>query len=151
MNGVLHELGTCMRLTSKQAIILIVVGVTLGGVTAASAQRRGQPLIVRFTGTFQPFEEKAAGNLNTLTMSYKENKWLFQVDQVKAMGGRDTGTMLLSRIFPPQLSLSGPAEILEPLGNPENMGKRWTLEGMLYLRNRRYYIATVQAAEAEPK
>jgi hypothetical protein len=140
-----------MWLTSKQAILIAIVGVVIGGVTAASAQLRGQPPIVRFTGTFQPFDQKAAGDLNTLTVSYKEHQWLFRVERVKAMGARDSGTMLLSRIFPPQLSLSGPAELLEPLGNPENMGKRWTLEGMLYLRHRRYYVATVEAEPAEPK
>jgi hypothetical protein len=138
-----------MRLTAKRAIILAIVGVVIGGVTAASAQRRGQPPIVRFSGVFHPLDEKAAGNLNTLTMSYQEQRWLFEVDQVKAMGARDSGTMLLSRIFPPQLSLSGPAELLEPLGRPESMGKRWTLEGMLYLRHRRYYVATVDPAEPQ--
>jgi hypothetical protein len=140
-----------MWLTSKQAIVLAVVGVAIYGVTAASAQFRGQPPIVRFVGTFQPFDEKAAGNLNTLIVSYQKRRWLFQVERMKAMGGRDSGTMSLSRIFPPQLSFSGPAQLLEPLGNPENMGKRWTLEGMLYLRNRRYYVATVEAAAAEPQ
>ena len=138
-----------MWLTSKQAIILAVIGVAIGGVTTASAQFRAQPPIVRFVGVFQPFDEKAAGNLNTLTVSYKEQRWLFQVERVNVMGGRDSGMMLLSRIFPPQLSFSGPAQLLEPLGNPENMGKRWMLEGMLYLRNRRYYVATVEPAPAE--
>ena len=104
---------------------------------------------MRFVGVFQPFDQKAAGNLNTLTVSYKEQRWLFQVERVNVMGGRDSGMMLLSRIFPPQLSFSGPAQLLEPLGNPENMGKRWMLEGMLYLRNRRYYVATVEPAPAE--
>jgi len=140
-----------MWLTSKQAVILAVVAVTIIGVTTASAQFRTQPPIVRFTGVFQPFDEKAAGNLDTLTMTYKEQKWLFRVEHVKAMGGRDTGMMLLRRIFPPQLSLSGPAQLLEPLGNPENMGKRWMLEGMLYLRHRRYYVAMVEPASAEPQ
>ena len=140
-----------MWLTLKQTIILAVVGVAIGGVTAASAQFRGQPPIVRFVGVFQPFDEKAAHNLNTLTVSYKEQRWLFLVERVRVMGGRDSGMMLLSRIFPPQLSFSGPAELLEPLGNPENMGKRWMLEGMLYLRNRRYYVAMVEAALEEPK
>lgn len=140
-----------MWLTSKQAILLAVIGVVIGGVTAASAQFRGQPPIVRFTGAFQPFDEKAAHNLDTLTVSYKEQRWLFKVEHVRAMGARDSGTMLLKRIFPPQLSLSGPAELLEPLGNLENMGKRWTLEGMLYLRHRRYYVATVEATPAEPQ
>jgi hypothetical protein len=139
-----------MWLTSKQAITLIVVGMAIGGVTTASAQFRGQPPVVRFTGVFQPFDEKAANNLNTLTVSYQEQRWLFQVERVNVMGGRDSGMMILSRIFPPQLSLSGPAQLLEPLGNPESMGKRWTLEGMLYLRNRRYYVATVEPAPAEP-
>jgi hypothetical protein len=140
-----------MWLTLKQAIILAVVGVAIGGVTAASAQFRGQPPIVRFVGAFQPFDKKAAGDLDTLTVSYKEHQWLFKVERVKAMGGRDSGTMLLKRIFPPQLSLSGPAQLLEPLGDPEHMGKRWALEGMLYIRNRRYYVATVEAAPEEPK
>jgi len=140
-----------MWLTSKQAVILAVVAVTIIGVTTASAQFRTQPPIVRFTGVFQPFDEKAAGNLDTLTMTYKEQKWLFRVEHVKAMGGRDTGMMLLRRIFPPQLSLSGPAQLIEPLGNPENMGKRWMLEGMLYLRHRRYYVAMVEPASAEPQ
>ena len=140
-----------MWLTSKQAVILAVVAVTIIGVTTASAQFRTQPPIVRFTGVFQPFDEKAAGNLDTLTMTYKEQKWLFRVEHVKAMGGRDTGMMLLRRIFPPQLSLSGPAQLLEPLGIPENMGKRWMLEGMLYLRHRRYYVAMVEPASAEPQ
>jgi hypothetical protein len=140
-----------MWLTSKPAIILAVVGATVGGVTAVSAQLRGQPPIVRFVGVFQPFDEKAAGNLNTLTVSYKEQRWLFLVENMKAMGARDSGTMLLRRIFPPRLSLSGPAQLLEPLGNPENMGKRWTLEGMLYIKHRRYYVATVEPASAEAK
>ena len=114
------------------------------GAARVTAQLRTQPPIVRFVGVFHPFNEKAAGNLNTLTLSYKDHQWLFQVDQVKVMGGRDTGTMLLSRIFPPRLSLSGPSQLMEPLGKPENMGKRWMLEGMLYLKNRRYYVAMVQ-------
>src|SRR5262245_51145695 len=140
-----------MRLTFKQAVLLAVVGAAIGGVTVASAQFRSQPPIVRFVGVFQPFDEKAVGNLTTLTVSYKEQRWLFLVERVKAMAARDSGTLLLSRIFPPHLSFSGPAELPEPLGNPENMGKRWTLEGMLYLRNRRYYVATVEATPAEPQ
>jgi len=138
-----------MRPTLRQAVIL-AVAIVIGGATTALALR-GQPPIVRFTGTFQPFDQKAAGDLDTLTMTYKEHKWLFRVEHVRTMGGRDAGTLLLKRIFPPQLSLSGPTELLEPLGNPEHMGKRWILEGMLYVRNRRYYVATVDAAPEEMK
>ena len=140
-----------MRLPLKRAIILVVVGVAIGGVPVVWAQFRAQPPIVRFVGVFQPFDEKAANNLNTLTVSYKEQRWLFLVERARVMGGNDPGMMLLSRIFPPRLSFSGPAELLEPLGSPENMGKRWMLEGMLYLRNRRYYVAMVEAAPEEPK
>jgi len=136
----------------RRGIILVLVGVAVSGGSMVLAQFRGQPPIVRFTGVFEPFEKKSAGDLNTLTLTYKEKQWLFKVDQLKAMGaGRDTGMLLLSRIVPPRLSLSGPAQLLEPLGNSESMGRRWTLEGMLYLRQRRYYVAIVEILPAEEK
>ena len=133
------------------AMAVILGWITLFSTTESWAQfRRGHPPIARFVGTIEPFDKKAASDLNTLTMSYKEHQWLFRVEQLKVMGaGGDSGMMLLKRIYPPQLSLSGPDLLLEPLGDPEHTGKRWILEGMLYVRNRRYYVATVKAAPAE--
>src|SRR3954447_15686309 len=103
---------------------LLVVMTTLAivlAVAVASAQPRfrGQPLIVRFTGTLLPFDQKAAGDLSTLTLSYQERQWLFRVDRVNVFNGRDPGTLLLKNIVPPRLSLSGPTQLLEPLATPE--------------------------------
>ncbi|MBI3800622.1 MAG: hypothetical protein HY268_27045 [Deltaproteobacteria bacterium] len=125
-------------------LITAVVVILSALVTSAQPRGRGQPLIVRFTGTFQPFDQKAAGNLNTLTLSYQKRQWLFHVDRVNVLNGRDPGTLLLKNIVPPRLSLSGPAQLLEPLGTPESPGKQFTLEGMLYLRNRRFNVTTVK-------
>ena len=131
--------------TSRQYLVVVTTLIIACAVTVASVQSRARgPLIVRFTGTFQPFDQKAAGNLNTLTMTYQERQWLFRVDRVNVLNGQDPGTLLLKRIFPPRLSLSGPPQLLEPLGTPESLGKPITLEGMLYLRNRRYNVTTVK-------
>jgi hypothetical protein len=129
---------------SRQYLVVVTTLALALTVTVASVQSRVRgPLIVRFTGTFQPFEQKAAGNLNTLTLTYQERQWLFRVDRVNVLSGRDPGTLLLKSIFPPRLSLSGPPQLLEPLGTPESLGKPVTLEGMLYLRNRRFNVTTV--------
>jgi hypothetical protein len=132
--------------TSRQYLVVVTTLAIALAVTVASVHSRvrGQPLIVRFTGTFQPFDQKAAGNLNTLTLSYQERQWLFRVDRVNVLNGRDPGTLLLKNIVPPRLSLSGPAQLLEPLGTPESLGKPFTLEGMLYLRNRRFNVTTAK-------
>ena len=131
--------------TSRQYLVVVTTLVLALVVTVVSVQSRVRgPLIVRFTGTLQPFDQKAAGNLNTLTLTYQERQWLFHVDRVNVLNGRDPGTLLLKNIVPPRLSLSGPAQLLELLGTPESLGKPFTLEGMLYLRNRRFNMTTVK-------
>jgi hypothetical protein len=130
-------------LLSRRAVICAAVGVAIFGFTAQlRARLRG--LQVRFVGTFQPFDKKAAGNLHTLTVSYKKHQWLFHVERVNVMGARDPGTMFLSRIAPPRLSFVGPPRLVEPLGSPENVGKRFTLEGLLYLPHRSFHVSTVR-------
>jgi hypothetical protein len=131
-------------LISRRAVIFAIGGISIFGPTAL-LHARSRPLLVRFVGTFQPFDKKAAGNLHTLTVSYKKQQWLFAVERLNVMaGGRDPGTMLLSRITPPRLSFSGPPELIEPLGRPESMGKRFTLQGLLDLRHRSFHVSTVE-------
>lgn len=71
-------------LTLKQCLPLMAALIVSLETTEASAQfrTRGQPLIVRFSGMLQPFDEKAAGNLNTRTISYQNRQWLFRVERV---------------------------------------------------------------------
>jgi hypothetical protein len=106
--------------------------------------------VTRFVGVFQPYDQKAAGNLQTLTFVHKERSWLFKVERVNVTGGgRDPGTTLLNRIVPPRLSISGPQEFLDSLENPETMGKRFTLQGWLDLRVRTFRIVEVKEESAE--
>src|SRR5262249_3198046 len=128
---------------SRRAVIFAIGGVAIFGFTA-QLHARLRPLIVRFVGTFQPFDKKAAGNLHTLTVSYKKHQWLFHVERVNIVGAKDPGTMFLSRIKPPRLSFSGPPQLVEPLGSPENVGKRFTLEGLLYVPHRSFHVSTVK-------
>jgi hypothetical protein len=131
--------------------VMLVVGVALVGVfdSPAEARVRAHPLVVRFVGTFQPYAKEEAGALHTLTVSHKDQLWLFKVERVNVIsGGQDSGTMLLSRIVPPRLALSGPSAFIESLKKPETLGKRLTLQGWLDLRVRTLRVAEVQEEPA---
>ncbi len=113
--------------------------------SSAKARMRAHPLVVRFIGVFQPYAKENADALNTLTMSHKDQLWLFKVERVNVVGSsQDPGTMLLSRIFPPRLTLSGPPTFIESLKQPETLGKRFALQGWLDLRVRTLRVAEVK-------
>jgi len=104
------------------------------------------PPVVRFIGAFQEFNEKAAGNLNTLTVTIGNQKWLFQVSRVDTITGSDPGMMILNNIFPPELHFFGPPDRLAPLEKPDIVGKQVSLEGFLYISDRTFYVATANIA-----
>lgn len=107
--------------------------------------------MVRFIGVFQPYDKKTAGALHTLTVAHGRHTWLFNVDRVNVVGGgQDPGTMLLSRIFPPRLSISGPAAFIESLKKPETMGKRLVLQGWLDMKVRSFRVVEVNEEPVEP-
>jgi hypothetical protein len=118
--------------------------------TTVSAQRRARPLVATFTGVFQPYDKTAAGALQTLTVTHKSDMWLFTVDRLDVMGASPTsGSMIVSRIFPPRLAISGPKEFIESLKKPETMGKRLTLQGWLDMRVRSFRVAEVKEEPVE--
>jgi hypothetical protein len=126
--------------------VLTAVIVTLAATTAlAQLRARARPLVAKFIGVFQPYDKQAAGALHTLTVSHKKDTWLFKVDRLDLMGGsRNSGNMLLSRIFPPRLAISGPPEFIEALQKPETMGKRFALQGWLDLKVRTFRVTEVK-------
>ncbi|HJY80380.1 MAG TPA: hypothetical protein VKK81_04785 [Candidatus Binatia bacterium] len=135
------------NMVSRWTVVIAAGLMSMVGTSTAFAQARARsrPLHVRFVGTFQPFDEKTAGDLHTLTVSYDKAQWLFRVTRVNVIGGgTDPGTMLLNRIFPPRLSLGGPPALLDSLKNPENMGKQFTLEGLLYVTNKRFQVSSMK-------
>jgi len=136
----------------KRPYLAVVGGLLLLGafVSSAEARARPRPLVTRFVGVFQPYNEKDAGSLQTLTFVHKGHSWLFKVERVNVIGGgRDPGTTLLNRIFPPRLSISGPQEFFASLENLETMGKRFALQGWLDLRVRTFRIVEITEEPAE--
>lgn len=119
--------------------------------TSAQMRANRRPLMVKFIGVFQPYDKQAAGALHTLTVAHGEQSWLFNVERTNIVGGgQDPGTMLLNRIVPPRLSISGPPAFLESLKNPATMGKRFALQGWLDVRVRSLRVVEVNEEPADP-
>lgn len=138
-----------MRSTRKHLVILLIAVASVVVATAVFAQMLSpfySPPVVRMTGTVQPYDEKKSNDLNTLTLTVGGTKILFRVSRVDTMTGSDPGMMLLDRIFPPQLHLTGAPKNLAPLESSDSAGKVFTLEGFLYIQDNNYAVASVTAA-----
>ena len=140
-----------MHLTWRQTLMMIVaVGALLGAfgkVGYAIAPFPGSPLVVTMSGTLEPFREQDSHGLNTLTVTIDEKqKWLFKVNRVDTVTGTDPGVMLLSEIFPPELSIRGSKSDMAELAEPSVVGKTVTLQGFLYIADRNFYVGDVSVA-----
>jgi hypothetical protein len=138
-----------MRSARKYTVILLLAVVSVFAATAGRAQMLSPfyaPPVVRMTGTVQPYDEKKSGELNTLTLTVGGTKMLFRVSRVDTISGSDPGMMLLDRIFPPELHLTGAPKNLAPLESADSAGKMFTLEGFLYIQDNNYAVASVTAA-----
>ena len=103
------------------------------------------PPLVRFTGSFFPLEEKRPEALAILTVSVEKTRWRFNVAKVEKLTGKEVGSLrLLQAIFPPQLRLTGPDELLRPLQDPQVAGKPLVIEGLLYVGDRMLFITAVK-------
>ena len=136
-----------MRLTWKLPFVIITMSLAIYAPSISFAQPEfAGPPVVRMVGVLQAFDEQKSHGLNTLTLTLESKKWLFQVNRVDIMSGMDPGTSLLDRIFPPELRLMGNPTILAPLNEPATVGKTITLEGLLYIGDRNYDIASISVA-----
>ena len=80
-----------------------------------------------------------------LTVSVEETRWRFNVAKVEKLTGKEVGSLrLLQAIFPPQLRLIGPDELLRPLQDPQVAGKPLVIEGLLYIGDRMLFITDVK-------
>ncbi len=138
-----------MKPKRKHIVTLIVAVTSVFAATAVFAQMLSSfysPPVVRMTGTVQPYAEEKSNGLNTLTLTAGGTKILFLVSRVDTMTGSDPGMMLLDRIFPPRLHLTGAPQNLAPLESSDSAGKVFTLEGFLYIQDGNYAVASVTAA-----
>jgi hypothetical protein len=138
-----------MKPTRKHIVTLIVAVVSVLAAAVVLAQMLSPfyaPPVVRMTGIVQPYDEKKSNELNTLTLTVGGTKILFRVSRMDTMTGSDPGMMLLDRIFPPELHLTGAPKNLAPLASSDSAGKSFTLEGFLYIADQNYAVASVTAA-----
>ena len=135
-----------MKRSVRQFVVIAVVAASLLGVAGVWAQIIGfaAPLNVRFVGTMQPFAESKEGGLNTLIVYIDSQKLLFNVTEVYTQEGRDPVGLLLNHIWPPELHFSGPAQRLEPIKNAANLGKRFTIEGFLFIGDNMFSVMAVK-------
>ena len=103
----------------------------------------GVPPLVHFTGVLSPRTDHQEGR-NTLTFSVRGQEWRFQVTDVMTFGGTNRrDEFILRDIFPGSLRVSGPSTVLDALQNAD--GQTITLQGRLYVSDRRFLITTVEA------
>jgi hypothetical protein len=136
-----------MRSPARLISVAVLASILTASVASAQTMGLAAPLVVRFVGTFTAYDEKRMGDLDTLTMHVDGQKWLFKVQSVNTQAGNDPGMMLLNHLFPPELYFIGPERRLEPFKSPKIAGKRFTIEGFLYIADNQLYIS---AARADP-
>jgi hypothetical protein len=135
-----------MKQSVRRLVAIAVMTASLLGVARAWAQlvTLPGPTSVSFVGTIQPFAEKKEGDLDTLIIYIDGEKLLFNVTEVYTEAGRDPVGLLLSHIFPPELYLSGPAKRLEPIKDSANLGKRFTIQGFLFVSDNMLAVMAVK-------
>jgi hypothetical protein len=133
------------------ALVALVAGLGVSrGICPAAPALFGSPLVVRMSGTLQPFNEHERHALNTLTVTIADKQqWLFKVTQVDTLPDTAAGVMILNEIFPPELHIMGATHDMAVLEQPTVAGKAVTLQGFLYIADRNFYVGGVSvAAEA---
>lgn len=124
----------------KRLVLLLVVF----SPGAALAQGVQQHPLVRFTGVFLPVEEKGRSCMLTLTVRITDTTWIFRIAKVESLTGRDLRALgLFQSLFPPRVHFVGSEDLLRPLQDPEIMGKRLAIEGILYPTDRMLWVTAV--------
>jgi hypothetical protein len=144
----------------KKAVLGILFGVILCAfATSVQGFARPTPLIrpfvppplVRFTGTLSPLGEKGGDGLHTLRVFVKDKEWLLHLENVETLTATNRiGWMILSDLFPRQLHLIGPADLLSFLQAAEQTGKPVSIEGRLYFSDRMFAVTAAGEAPDKP-
>ena len=95
----------------------------------------GPPLIV-LSGTLLPPTEKHAANVETIDLHVKDKTWLFQIENVKNLSGKETRIQLLESLQGRRLSLLGPDVVLLPLERADMAGKQVHIKGIYDMSGR---------------
>ncbi len=152
-----------MRPSLKQQAVLVVMLTSALWSSSAPAEGKHRimhppivphvevPPLVRFTGTLHSPQEKGDGTVHTLTVFIEETEWQFRLTKVETLTGTNYGWMILQDIFPPELRLSGPPDLLGPLEKPDIAGKPVEIEGRLYRADRMLVVTAAGEVTDRPE
>ena len=130
-------------LSQKLVIAVFFALISIFCVRDSCAFRVGaSPFAIDLTGTIIPLDER--GDTRTFDLRSGENTWRFKVTRANNRGsGSVTGWRILHDIFPRVLNLVGDQKIIQPLMQPEVVGKNFKLNGKLYFQSRKYFLSSV--------
>ena len=109
---------------------------------------------VHFIGTFYPLEQKEkVWRMNTITVKVKDKEWLFSIKRAVDLSGDMDEFEILENIWPAILTFRGPDNVIDPLLKPDIAGKRFSINGTLYMSDRilQVYSATEVIKKKEKK
>jgi hypothetical protein len=143
-----------VKLMLVLGIIGNIVGVLHIGTWAAnereaSARYVGAPLSVRLVGTLYSPDQKKAGGLKTLKVTFEKQNWVFDLEKLVVLSSNVTEMKVLQALRPYRLLLSGPAEVLSVLQGAEMIGKPLTIRGYLYMSHQRLMVNSIEAVSEE--
>lgn len=142
-----------MTLPSRQRffvftlVVSMAMWLTLGSAHARPLRSPEVPYLhippqVRLTGSLHPLEEKGAP-VEMVKVFIQDKEWSFWLTQVDTLTGTNYGWLTLADLFPRELRLSGPDELLGPLEKSSIISKPITIEGRLYSSIRKLVVNTV--------
>ena len=145
---------TCWNLTVI-TMLLAILGVLAGFDQVRAHERKGfavpliepikYPQLVRLIGTLHaPGDKEKAVGMNTLKLFVDKKEWIFKIKKAVDLTGDMTELDILENIWPPQLTLRGPANLIDPLQQPDVAGKRFVIQGYLYISDRILEVDSVR-------
>jgi hypothetical protein len=138
------------RLTSRLKATAILLALSFY-VFAISRQVHAFPVIpprVRFTGVLVPINDQSrTGLLEDLNVFIETERSKLLVDKMEVIGGVGLNRVLLQRLFPPLLHLTGPDDLVGRLKRLETAHKALTIEGLLYTASRTLFLIQVDEVD----
>lgn len=106
------------------------------------------PPRVRFTGVLVPINDQSrTGLLEDLNVFIETERSKLLIDKMEVIGGVGLNRVLLQRLFPPLLHLTGPDDLVGRLKRLETTHKALTIEGLLYTVSRTLFLIQVDEVD----
>ena len=106
------------------------------------------PPRVRFTGVLVPINDQSRnGLLENLNVIIETERLILLIDKMEIIGGVGLNRVLLQRLFPPLLHLTGPDNVIGRLKRLETAHKALTIEGLLYTVSRTLFLIQVDEVD----